>query len=210
MAVGPRLEPNARRDHLIDVGTTAFAKSPYEDVRVEQIAELAGVSRGLLYHYFPTKKDFFREIVRRVYGEILERTTPDLSLPVDLRLESSLDAYLDYVERHPHAYRAVFRSAAGSDSAIQKIVQSNLDRQAERLLEGLDEPLEPRALVRIAARAWLAFLISAVLDWLDGGAQISREQLRDLCLDVLASTLQSAARVGGRNRETARRAGRFG
>lgn len=191
-AAGSRLEPDARRAHLLEVGSVAFGDHPYEDVQIDQIAQRAGVSRGLLYHYFSNKRDFFAEIVRNGCGEILSRTAPALLLPAPERLRASLDAYLDFVEQNPHVYRAIFRSAASVDTRIRKIVSDNLDQQTQRLMDGLGFSQPKNELLRIAIRAWLAFLIHAVLDWIDEESVITREALLSLSEKTLEAAMHAA------------------
>lgn len=191
-ATGQRLEPDARRTHLLEIGTTAFAANTYEEVQVDQIAQLAGVSRGLLYHYFPNKRDFFVAIIQQGYTEILDVTRPDPALPPDQQLRASLEAYLGYVEQHPHLYRAIFRSAASADRSIQDIVSRNLDLQAQRILDGREAGQPASVAMRVAARSWLAFLIHAVLDWLDQGNEIGRPQLIEMCVGALEGAIKAA------------------
>ena len=69
--LGARLEPDARRAHLLAVGATVFGSKAYDEVQIDQIAKEAGVSRGLLYHYFPSKRAFFAAIIQGGYDEIL-------------------------------------------------------------------------------------------------------------------------------------------
>src|SRR5436853_7646623 len=83
-----RLDIDLRRQQLVEVGMELFAKRPYDEVWVEEIAAAAGVSRGLLYHYFPTKRDFFVAVVRAQLERLAELTTPDTSKPA---LESLRD-----------------------------------------------------------------------------------------------------------------------
>ncbi|MDI9916529.1 TetR/AcrR family transcriptional regulator [Rhodococcus sp. IEGM 1379] len=64
-----RLDREQRRTQLLDIGTQLFADRSYEDVWIEEVAEIAGVSRGLMYHYFPTKRDFFAAIVEHELAE---------------------------------------------------------------------------------------------------------------------------------------------
>ncbi len=194
--IGPRLEPDARRAHLLAVGATAFGAKPYDEVQIDQIAQSAGVSRGLLYHYFPSKRHFFSAIVQSGYDEILQATQPDPALPPSQQLRASLTAYLDYVESHPHTYRAIFRSAASPDQAIQDVVNRNLDLQAKRILATLGSRPSAKALKHLAIRSWLAFLVQAVLDWLDEGSRIPRRQLLDVCVGALAGSL-AATEDGG-------------
>lgn len=192
---GLRLEPDARRAHLLAIGTAAFGANAYDDVQIEQIARLAGVSRGLLYHYFPSKRDFFAAIIEQGYQDILTVTRPDPSLAPQVQLMQGLTAYLDYVERNPHMYRALFRSAASADPSIRQVVQGNLDTQARRLVSGLGALPCPEALTYQAVRSWLAFLVQTALDWLDWldrPETMTRPQLLAMCVGALQGALAGA------------------
>jgi AcrR family transcriptional regulator len=189
--VGPRLEPDARRAHLLAVGTAVFGSKAYDEVQIDQIAQQAGVSRGLLYHYFPNKRAFFAAIVQLGYDEILEVTRPDPALPPVAQLQAGLEAYLDYVQSHPHMYRAIFRGAASSEASVQQVVNRNLDEQAQRILRGMGLSRAESPLVHLTVRAWMAFLIRAVLDWLDQGAQADRRELIAMCLGALAGAIEA-------------------
>lgn len=191
-AVGPRLEPDARRAHLLAVGGTVFGSKAYDDVQIDHIAKEAGVSRGLLYHYFPNKRAFFAAIIQGGYDEILEVTRPDPKLSPPEQLQAGLMAYLDYVEGQPHMYRAIFRSAASLEQSVQEVVNRNLDLQAKRILAALGGASEPHSLPYLAVRAWLAFLIQAVLDWLDHGARGDRQKLIDVCVGALGGAVGAA------------------
>lgn len=191
-AMGPRLEPDARRAHLLAVGGTVFGSKAYDDVQIDHIAKEAGVSRGLLYHYFPNKRAFFAAIIQGGYDEILEVTRPDPKLSPPEQLQAGLMAYLDYVEGQPHMYRAIFRSAASLEQSVQEVVNRNLDLQAKRILAALGGASEPHSLPYLAVRAWLAFLIQAVLDWLDHGARGDRQKLIDVCVGALGGAVGAA------------------
>jgi len=186
-AVGPRLEPDARRAHLLAVGAAVFGSKAYDEVQIDQIAQQAGVSRGLLYHYFPSKRAFFAAIVQLGYDEILAVTRPDPALAPAAQLQAGLEAYVDYVQSHPHMYRAIFRSAASLEASVQEVVNRNLDQQAKRILQAMGASPDRTSLTHWAIRAWLAFLIQAVLDWLDRGAKgCDRQPLIAVCLGALA------------------------
>lgn len=191
-AVGPRLEPDARRAHLLAVGAAVFGSKSYDEVQIDQIAQEAGVSRGLLYHYFPNKRVFFAAIIQGGYDEILEATRPDPKLSPAEQLQAGLRAYLDYVESHPHMYRAIFRSAASLESTVQDVVNRNLDLQAKRILAAFGGTSARHSLPYLAVRAWLAFLIQAALDWLDHGARGDRQKLIDICVGALSGAVAAA------------------
>jgi AcrR family transcriptional regulator len=188
-AVGPRLEPDARRAHLLAVGTAVFGNKAYDEVQIDQIAQQAGVSRGLLYHYFPSKRAFFAAIVQLGYDQILDVTRPDPALSPAEQLQAGLEAYLDYVQSHPHMYRAIFRSAASLEASVQKVVNRNLDQQARRILQAMGVSPSQSPLTQRAVRAWMAFLIQAVLDWLEQGAKGERQALIAVCVGALAGAI---------------------
>src|SRR5271163_1001071 len=113
-----RGESEDRREQLLRIGTELFATQPYDEVWITEVARAAGVSRGLLYHYFPGKRAFFTEIIRVETDEMARLTDSDASLPAGERVRLGIDAYLDYAEQHEPGYRAMHRAATGADSEI--------------------------------------------------------------------------------------------
>ena len=95
-----RLSTGERREQLLSVGARLFSESPYDDVWIEQVAEIAGVSRGLLYHYFPTKRDFFAAVVERESERMLRMTAAVPGVPVREQLASGLDAFLEHAREN--------------------------------------------------------------------------------------------------------------
>ncbi|WP_327319852.1 TetR/AcrR family transcriptional regulator [Streptomyces sp. NBC_01235] len=189
-----RLSTEERREQLLSVGARLFSESPYDDVWIEQVAEIAGVSRGLLYHYFPTKRDFFAAVVERESERMLRMTAAVPGVPVRERLASGLDTYLEYVETHAHGYRAFHRADAAGDQAVRKVYQRALAAQEGQILAALGaDPefgpvFEERPDVRLAVRGWLAFTTAVCLEWLRG-SDLSRDQVRELCTRALLGVI---------------------
>ncbi|MEZ5151452.1 TetR/AcrR family transcriptional regulator [Rhodococcus zopfii] len=183
-----RLSPDQRRTELLDIGARLFSEHAYEDVRIEEVAELAGVSRGLMYHYFPTKRDFMAAVVQRESDRLLSVTEPDPALSVHDRIAAGLDAYLDYIESHAPGVLAINRGAGSADASIRGIVDAELDVQQQRIVEALAPPAADRELVELAVRGWISFVRTVCIDWLDRPT-ITTAQLRGLCLDALAGML---------------------
>lgn len=187
-----------------------FADRPYDEVWVEQVAERAGVSRGLLYHYFPTKRDFLLGIVS-AEGERLQRVMdahPDRT-PAE-RLALAVDAYVTYAAENPHGFRA-FHRAAEADAEVRAIKEEFLARTESRIVDGLTlanagrgpatgtpgrtEPAAgmPPGALTIVARGWMAFVVQVCLQWLDRPL-LSREQVRELCVGALLGAVSRDAR----------------
>src|SRR5579862_7824441 len=111
-----RLETDARRAQLLELGMRLFAERTYDEISMDDLAREAGVSKGLVYHYFKTKRDFYVAGLREIARDLLEKTTthsPDL--PPAERIRRGLDAYLDHVRAHARAFVALMRGGIGSD-----------------------------------------------------------------------------------------------
>ncbi|WP_329018447.1 MULTISPECIES: TetR/AcrR family transcriptional regulator [unclassified Streptomyces] len=189
-----RLSTEERREQLLAVGARLFSESPYDDVWIERVAEIAGVSRGLLYHYFPTKRDFFAAVVERESERMLRMTAAVPGVPVREQLGAGLDAYLEYVETHAHGFRAFHRADAAGDQAVRRVYQRALAAQERQILAALAADPEfgaafecsPQA--RLAVRGWLAFTTAVCLEWLREG-EPDRDQVRELCARALLGAI---------------------
>lgn len=191
-----RLSTGQRREQLLTIGAGLFAKHPYDEVWIEEVAEIAGVSRGLLYHYFPTKRDFFAEIVRAESTRLLEASAPDPALPIGEQLAAGLDVYLDYAQTHPEGYRVIHRAAGTADEEIRRIRDLGMAANRERILAVLSALKPVDDTVRLAVRGWLAFVVALCLDWLDN-PEIGREQVRALCLRTFFAAVEVDPRAVG-------------
>ncbi|MBC9724887.1 TetR/AcrR family transcriptional regulator [Streptomyces sp. TRM68367] len=189
-----RLSTGERRAQLLTVGARLFSERPYDDVWIEQVAEIAGVSRGLLYHYFPTKRDFFAAVVERESERMLRMTAAAPGVPAREQLTANLDTYLEYVHAHAHGYRAFHRADASGDQAVRRVYRQALAAQERQILDALAAdpefgPLvEQRPDARLAVRGWLAFTTAVCLEWLRS-PELTREQVRDLCARALLGVL---------------------
>lgn len=198
-----------RREHLLRSGVELLARRPHNEVSIEEIAAAAGVSKGLLYHYFPTKKDFIVAALERGQRRLAERIRPDPSLDPEAQLDVSLDAFLDYVEEHATAYTAIFREGGG-DPEIAATLEAGRTEQMETLIEALAgweaSPVstERSPALETALQGWLFFVEGAVLRWLEHGG-LDRDRLRALLRSALGGTLLAAA-AGGAQRSSRRRA----
>lgn len=187
MATRTRMSREARQDQLLDLGAELFADSSYENVHIEELAVVAGVSRGLLYHYFPNKRAFFAAMVRRESGRISELVATDPMAPALDQLRSGIEAFLDYCSENAMGFRALYRGAASADAEIQAAIEDGIQAQSRRIMAAV-EPGIPSTLLQIAVRSWLQMLRHACHEWL-ASDDVPRDEVRDLLVDALASTL---------------------
>ena len=197
-----RLSTDARREQLLASGARLLAERPFDEVSTEEIARAAGVSKGLLYHYFPTKKDFLVAALERGQEELAALTAPDPSLPPAEQLAASLDRFLDFVEEHEAAYTAIFRSRGGGDPEIQAALEAGRQQRMDAVIESLGawEPapasVERTPTLETAVQGWFFFIEGAVLRWLEH-RDLERDELRELLALVLIGALQAAEHVSG-------------
>lgn len=175
------MKPQQRREHLLDTAAALFAEKPYEDVWVEDIAARAGVSRALLYHYFPSKRDLYVAIFERASGRLLARTNPDPKLPLAEQLASGLEAHIQYFADHPFEAVTMNRGALSDDPAIQAIITEELNIVGQRLIEKLVEEGRQRDFAEITVEGWLAFVRAACVKWVQS-QNISAVDLSEMCL----------------------------
>ncbi|MEV8320379.1 helix-turn-helix domain-containing protein [Streptomyces sp. NPDC059900] len=190
-----RLSTEERREQLLSAGARLFAQNPYDDVWVERVAEIAGVSRGLLYHYFPTKSDFFAAVVQRESERMLRLTAAVPGVPVREQIGTGLDTFLAYVESHAEGFRAFHRAEETGDVTVRRIYREGLAAHEDQILAALaadpDAVSPPRELpvLRLAVRGWLAFMVAVCLEWLEEPGLLPRAQVRDLCARALLGAI---------------------
>jgi AcrR family transcriptional regulator len=183
-----RLEPQQRREHLLDTAAAMFAEKPYEDVFMDDIAARAGVSRALLYVYYPSKRDLYVAIFKRASNTILARTHPDPQLPLVAQLATGLEAHIQYFADHPFEAITINRGALSDDPAIQAIVTEELNIVGQRLIDKLVGEGRPRDVTEIAVEGWLGFVRAACVKWVQA-QKISRAQLSEMCLNAFGCAL---------------------
>ena len=190
-----RLAVDERRRQLIEAGARVFTERSYDDASMAEVARAAGISKGLLYHYFPSKRDLFVATLEAAAAELREITEPDPSLPVAEQLVGALDAYLGWIEEHSDSYEKLMESASGSDDVRSYMAQVRAGT-VERMLEGVVKGGDPAA-VRTALHGFLWFMDGACLEWL-AHRDLTREQLRDMLVTTFAGALGAAVQSGPR------------
>jgi AcrR family transcriptional regulator len=185
-----RLDVDERRRQLLELGTDLFARFAYDELSMAKIAREAGISKALLYHYFPSKQAYFAATLEQAATELAETTQPDPALPPVDQLAGSLDAYLGWVERHGDAYMKLI-SSVGAVPEVRELVERVRDETAEKIVVGIAPPGPPPPPLRAAVRGWLWFMDGAVLDWLEH-KDMDRARLHGLLLGTLLGAVTAA------------------
>jgi AcrR family transcriptional regulator len=152
-------------------------------------------SYGLLFHYFPTKRDFGIAVVEAAARHLLEETDPDPSLDALAQLRSGIDAYVGFVERNRDLYLALVRGAAGSDSAMARVHEQTRSALADRILAGMQLHHGCPPGVLLAVRGWLAFAEEATIEWVRDRKKIKRPAFVRFLEEGLVRLVDAAGHV---------------
>lgn len=182
-----RLSPEQRREQLLDLGVQMLATRSLEELSIDQLADAAGISRGLLYHYFGGKQGFYEAVVQRAADDLYAQTAPPAEGSHLERLLASTAAYVDYVAANQAGYRSLVRAAAGGSEALREIYDSTFAALAERFFteDPAGELLPDTPANRALVRAWQAMAEELTLTWCADPSVMSRDKL----LQVLAGSL---------------------
>ncbi|RMI28361.1 TetR/AcrR family transcriptional regulator [Nocardia stercoris] len=163
-----RLTPEQRRSELLDVGERVFGTRPFEDVAMDDIAESAGVTRALLYHYFRTKAEYFGAIWSRAHERLGDARSGIEPPAVRAGVERILQSYLDFYAAHLPLVIIANRSSIARDPAVREPVERTFAGVCAAVLDAAGVTGRPRRLAEAAFTGWIAFVrettLSAHLD----------------------------------------------
>ena len=184
-----RLKVDERRKQLLDEATALFATHGYDELSMAKLAREAGISKPLLYHYFPSKRDLFEAVLAQAAEEHLRRTATDDSLPPAEQLSAAVTAYLTWIEENRGAYEKLLRSAGIPE--VRELIDRVREDTSTRILEGIvpDGPTPPK--VRTAVRGWLWYMDGVCLDWVREG-DLAKDEIHALLLGTLLGALTAA------------------
>lgn len=188
-----RLSPEERRNQLLDLGVRLFARFPIEALSIDVLAQEAGISRGLLYHYFGDKLGFREAVVRRAAADLVARTAPPVGGDPLVRLRHSVVSYLDWVDDNYEGYLSMVRGAA-VDATLREVYDEARNAMTDRVFaEDITHELAvDNAAMRLLVRGWQALTEELVLAWKAGETDLTRDQLLWMLVDALPALMAVA------------------
>ncbi|MER6524508.1 TetR/AcrR family transcriptional regulator [Streptomyces sp. NPDC001508] len=188
-----RMGVEERRQQLIGVALELFSRRSPDEVSIDEIASAAGISRPLVYHYFPGKLSLYEAALKRAAEDLADRFAEPQEGPLGGRLLRVMRRFFDFVEEHGHGFSALMRGgpAVGS-SATNALVVSVRQAAYDQILSHLgivDAP--PR--LELVIRSWISLAESTALIWLDGRRVPRAELEAQLVYDFAALAAVSAA-----------------
>ena len=187
------MSPDSRREQLLELGVRLFATRTLEEISIDLLAEEAGISRGLLYHYFGNKHAFHEAVVRRACDELIEQTAPpEGGEPLD-RMLVSVSAYLDYVVANYEGYLSLVKGAAGGNETLRQIYDEARFVLTDRIFleDAQGELIADTPRNRLVVRGWSAMTEELVVTWGTdqhaGRTEVSRDELLAIIADSLTA-----------------------
>lgn len=137
--------PKEKQQRIINAGFRVFSQYSYRKSPVSEIADAAGISKSLLFHYFRNKKELYLFL----WDQGAEITIQYLNAykcyePADLfeMMERGMRAKLRIMERYPHmaafTIKAFYEKDAAVCGEIQESYHRYFDQKAVNALAALD------------------------------------------------------------------------
>ncbi|MGY2004076.1 TetR/AcrR family transcriptional regulator [Blastococcus sp. SYSU DS1024] len=176
-----------RRAQLVQIGLELLPTTPVQELTIDEVARRAGISRSLLFHYFPSKRDYYAAVTRAAAELLWTHLLPRPGAPaggsdgVDT-VDGMLDRYVGWVETFRETHLAFVRGAAGGDPWVAEVYEETRRRLVEVGLRTLGLPDDARR--RQLVLAFFSFTEDLVAQWVLEPT-MPRAELLTLLRDVL-------------------------
>jgi AcrR family transcriptional regulator len=179
------MDPDARREQILRVAARLFGERPYSEVSISDIAGEAGIARGLLHHYFGSKRDLYLEVVRVAARAPLGAEPPE-TLGTAQAWTTVVDSFLVAIERNPARWlNSVNVGGAERDDEVTAILDETREILVDQTLLAIGlEDRADRPAVRAFVRAWGGFVQELTVEWV-GRQRIDRDRARRVMLATL-------------------------
>lgn len=183
------MAPDARRSEILEVARRFFSERRYASVSMEEIAGAAGVRRGLVNHYFGSKRDLYLAVVRDLIAQFDQVfPLPARDGPMEDIVAEHVDQWLKVIEREAEAWLAVMAAEGfGRDPDVEQLVERAREAMVRETIRVLD--LEDSPEVRVVLRTYAGLADSATREWL-GRQTVDRAEVHALLTTALVSLLR--------------------
>ncbi|MGZ0149878.1 TetR/AcrR family transcriptional regulator [Kribbella sp. WER1] len=163
-----RLTADDRKKQLVKIGLMMLRTKPIHELSIDEIASAAGISRGLLFHYFPSKRDYYVAVISAAGRRLLRVTKPDEALSPENQLREMLVQFVAFIERRRTAYISFVRGAAGGDDFAVEVYDETRAGLTKRILTYLGTPEvadDPKSAEYLRIHAWLSYTEDLAIEW---------------------------------------------
>ena len=187
-----RLAPGQRREQILEAANALFSERGYDEVSVEDIANAAGVTRGLVHHYFGGRKEVYIALLERLGAVREEQLPPPVGRSAGARLADTVSRWLDWTERNRTIWLATLgRGEDIADPDVRRVVLELVRRAVAIVAAHHADIADDSPRLRYALECWTGLNRAATRRWLQDEA--TREQTHEL----ICSTLEHVLRTFG-------------
>lgn len=191
-----RLTADARRAQLTEIGFLLLQERPLHELALDEIAERAGISRTLLFHYFPTKSDFYAAVVdhasQLLRGIKIGPSSPSAPADIHARATQLISGYIELVAEYREVYLRLVRTAGAGDDNVRASIDELRASLVPTWIE-IAQPLAAQAdqqLLELLMRGWLVHLEEVAL--LATQAGTDTPELSQALSDIFVHTVSAA------------------
>ena len=180
-----RMTPEDRRRQLVGIGLRKFVERPVQELSLDEVAAEAGVSRGLLFHYFPTKSDYHRAVVEAARRRVGRNVSPDQDAVGADAVRQVVERFLDQVARRRETYVAL---VLGQAPIARRAGDDGVDTVRDRVATLVAAAVGMPDAALPVAHGWVAYLEDRALQWSalpEAEREAGREALVDHCTRAL-------------------------
>jgi AcrR family transcriptional regulator len=181
-----------RRQQLVDIGLDLLESRSIQELAMDEVAAAAGVSRTLVFHYFPSKGDYFAAVVSSAGERLMQAVPRDPETDVDTRLRGMVRAFLKFVQRKRGVYVALVRGASGGDPKVLAVLDEVRASHVIRWLDAAEWPARDDV-TQLAVRGWLGSLEEIALAATT--STVPRDSVVELLVQGLIADLERADRL---------------
>src|SRR3954469_22394246 len=155
MAASTRRAPDAPREEILEGARRVFVRGDYPTTSMGEIAAEAGVTRGLVNHYFGTKRDLYLAVVADTAATLPQMVDTTLrDLPVEEMVDRNCRNFLDAIERDRELWPVLLGpEALGRDPEVAAVMAAARDEVVERMARN-HAGGEPSEELRMALRVF--------------------------------------------------------
>lgn len=186
-----RLRASVRREKILEAALEVFSRRGYA-ASMGQVAETAGVTRTVLYHYFPGKKDLFIAVLESLLTQVVKHVAPVATDPGthEERARAVIGALIGFADQNPGSWKILFMRGEDADPEVAEVLTAmeEMARGTAMLLfaqeiEELGLDLEsPRA--NVMAELLFGGAVE-VMRWWSAHPEVPREVVEEAVFDLV-------------------------
>jgi AcrR family transcriptional regulator len=187
-----RLGPEARREQIREAARRLFEKSGYDAVSMGDVAEAAGVTRGLVHHYFRSKRELYLEVVQSVLAKAPKLATAETAETLDAMVQHNAALVLDYLSANRGMLLAIAPSGdLGRDPEVAALADAARETAIDQVIVNHLGDAEPPPEVRLVIRSFFGLVEAACREWLFR-RRATRPQVEALLTQTILALMQDA------------------